>query len=198
MSQDQAIQIVQAMVAAFVAAAAVLLFCGRPWRRGVAVGAALGVGGGFWSGCLVLGPPPHWPPKEALDRLLLIVLPAVLAVEVAAAFIRRPRLLIGVLRVVAAAGAGRILLHNSVYITDSFGPGTATWTPGIAAAILAGLGAALATAWSLLVVLMTRSPGRTVPISLAVTCAGAGLVAMLSGYASGGMVTLTLAAALAG
>src|SRR5205807_1665424 len=78
--------------------------------------------------------------------------------------------------------------------------------------VLAGLAAALAGVWAALVALARRTPfpspapsgadrvtgGRSVPLVLAVACAGAALTVALSGYATGGLLGLPLAAALTG
>lgn len=45
---------------------------------------------------------------------------------------------------------------------------------------------------------MHRTPGSWLPLCLAISCAGAGLTVMLSGYASGGQLGLPPAAALCG
>jgi hypothetical protein len=201
MSQEQLVAMAEGVVAAFAAAAAVLLLCGWPWRwRGgtlVSVGAVVGLGLGFYAGCYLACPPPRFPPREAQDRFLVVLFPAVLAVELWAALFHRPPWLIWLLRAVVAACSARVLLHDSSYLTDLSGPGTAEWTPAEAFLRLAILAAALLAVWALLGGLMSRVRGRSVPLALALTCGGAALVVMLSGYA-GGMLGLPLAAALAG
>lgn len=183
--------------AALVAAAAQLLFGFRRgqnlvWRG---AGSVLAVGLGMLAGCACLGVRPHWPPREDQDRLLLILLPAVMTVEMAAAgmgrWVRVPRLAI-------AATAAWILLFGSVYLADLAGPGTREWTTARAACILAGLAAALAGEWAALTALVRREGGRSVILCLALTCAGAGVSVMLSGYASGGLLGFPLSAALVG
>jgi len=202
MPEDMPIVMAEAIAAAFAAAAVAMLLCGWPWRLPrpalVTVGTVVGIGIGFYAGCLLLRPFPHWPPRDDQGRLLLVLFPAVLAVEVLAAFVRRPRSLVWLLRAVVAASAARILLHDSIYLKDLSGPGTAEWTPTVQAATLACLAIALAIVWTLLEVLMVRVPGRSVPLALAITTAGAAIVVMLSGYASGGLLGLILATALAG
>ena len=64
--------------------------------------------------------------------------------------------------------------------------------------IPAALAAALAVVWIALVVLERRTQGCSVPLALALACAGASATVMLSGYATGGQLGLPLAAALAG
>jgi hypothetical protein len=164
----------------------------------VAAGGVLGVGFGFVVGCGVLGQWPHWPPSGDRDRLLAVVWLAVIAVELAAVFPRVPRWLVWLGRLALAGGAARVLLDGTTYLTDLIGPGSREWSPAQAGLILGGLGAALAAVWALLVLLAQRTPGRSTPSALALTCAGAGMTIMLSGYTTGGQVGLVLAGALAG
>src|SRR5262245_26027521 len=105
--------ILGALAAAAVTAAAALLLGGWPWRKPrpawAAAGGVLGVGLGFVVGCWLLGLRPHWPPGEDLDRLLLILFPAVVGVELVGAFLGRLRWLVWPLRAVVVAAAARVL-----------------------------------------------------------------------------------------
>jgi hypothetical protein len=194
--------ILEALAAAAVTAAAVLLLCGWPWRSPrptrVSVGCVLGVGLGFYAGCGWLGLRPHWPPREDQDRLLLLLFPALLGVELLAALSGRLRWLEWLPRLVVVVAAARVLLHDSTYLADLSGPDTREWTPAQTWLILGGLAAALAGVWALLALLSRRAPGRSVPLAVALACAGAAVTVMLSGYASGGQMGLPLAAALVG
>jgi hypothetical protein len=201
MSQEQLVAMAEGVAAAFAAAAAVLLICGWPWRRPgralASAGVVVGTGLGFYAGYLLTCPPPRFPPREAQDRFLVVLFPAVLAVEFWTALYHRARWLVWLLRAVLAACSARVLVHASSYLTDLSGPGTAEWTPAEAFLKLGCSSAALLSVWALVGGLMPRAPGRSVPLALALTCGGAALVVMLSGYA-GGMLGLPLAAALAG
>jgi hypothetical protein len=194
--------IVKSSSTAAVLAVLAVLLAGWPWRRPragwVAAGGALGVAAGALAGAWSLGLVPHFPPREDLDRLLLVLLPAAVGVEVAAAVLRRMRWLAWSLRFAVAAAAAPVLLHGSVYLTDSAGPGTREWPPGPACLMLGGLAAALAAAWALLDRLASRGAGRAVLLNLALATAGAGVTLTLSGYASGGQLGFPLAAGLAG
>jgi hypothetical protein len=101
----------EALAAAALTAAAV---CAWPWRRPRAArasaGGVLGVGLGFFAGCWWLGLRLHWPPREDMDRFLLLLFPAVIGVELLAAFLGRFRWLVWLPRLVIAAAAARILL----------------------------------------------------------------------------------------
>jgi len=194
--------IVTAMGIAVAVSAVVLLICGWPWRVARPswrdAGWVMGVGAGFLLSCWVLGIRPHWPPREDQDRLLALVLPAVVVVELLAAFPRVPRWLIWPLRSAIAAGGAGVLLYGSSYLSDLAGPGTREWSLAQAWLILGGLAAALAAVWVLLAMLARRAPGLSHAVCLSGTSAGAALTVMLSGYASGGQVGLPLAAALLG
>jgi len=196
------VRILVAMAAAALIAAAALLLCAWPWRSPrparAQVGSVLGVGLGFVAGCWWLGWRPHWPPGEDQDRLLLVLLPALVLVELVGAARGGLRRLAWPLRLVVAAGAARVLLHDSIYLTDLPGPVAREWTPEQTWLILGGLGAALAVVWTALALLVRRAPGRSVPLAVALSCAGAAVTIMLSGSASGGQLGLPLAAAVAG
>src|SRR5262245_30337970 len=116
----------QTVILAGAAAAALFLLSGWIGRKVsskvVTVAAVLGVAVGFYVGCWWLfrstGDHAHWPPTEDRDRLLFLLLPAVIFVECAAALKPWFGWLFWVLRFVIAIGAGRVLLHQSVYLRD--------------------------------------------------------------------------------
>jgi hypothetical protein len=197
------IQMAQATGLAF-AASALLLGIFTWWGRRRATGPTwidagwvLGIGTGFYLGCWLLGLRPHWPPIEDMDRLLAIVVPAALGVETLSAFPKIPRWLIWTLRLVIAACLARVLLHGSIYLSDS-GPGTLAWSAATAWLILRLMEAALATSWVLLVLLAQRSSAVSTVVCLAIVSGGSAITIMLSAYASGGQAGLPLAAALLG
>jgi uncharacterized membrane protein len=140
----------------------------------------------------------HWPPKEALDRLMLILMPVALALELVAAFAGRFHWLAWLGRLAIAATAARILLHRIVYLTDFDPPDEKTWTTGQAWMILGGLAAALAVVWMAMVFLGRRTSGGSPAIAVACVVAGAALTAMLSGYATDPKFALALSAAIFG
>jgi hypothetical protein len=194
--------IVTAMTIALAVSAALVGTIGWPWRLRWSTltdaGWTLGIAAGFFLGCLVLGIRSHWPPRDDQDRLLVLVLPAVLAVELLAAFPKVNRWLVWPLRLAVVVGVSRILLHGTSYIMDLAGPGTREWSPARAWLIFLGLATLAGIVWSLLSVLARRAPGPSVPLSLAVVSAGAAVTIMLSGYATGGQIGLPLAAAIIG
>jgi hypothetical protein len=186
-------------IAAVVAGLAVLAF-GFPWRSPrparAGVGWVIGLGGAFYLACHhMTGVWPHWPPRDGAERLLIIVLPAALLVELLAALPLVPRWLAWALRLMVAASTAPVLLYNTIYLAST---GTPEWSSAEAAVILGGMAAALAAVWALLGLLLRLAPGRSVPFALSVVCAAAGAAIMLSGDFTDGRLGLPLAAALAG
>lgn len=175
-------------------AAVFFLAFSLPWKAPratlVAAGGALGIGIGFFVGCLVLGLDLHRLPGEATDRLFLILLPATVGAELIAAVVGQRRWLACIPRALVAAPAAWILLQGSVYLTDS-------WTPRERWLYLGGMAVALFAAWLALNRLAARSPSRAIPLALAITTGAAGITIMLSGYSTGGQMGVPLSAALA-
>jgi len=179
------------MAAAAVVAAAAFLFPGRfGGAERSSVRCLVGAAVGFYLGCGIVGIWPKWPPLEDRGRLLLVLFPSLIMIELLAALPRCPRWLGLLLRLAVAISAARILLHDSVYLME--------WTPAQQVSILGGLGLALWGVWAALNLLAKRIPGRSLPLALAVACAGAAVSIMLSGYATCGPVGLLLAAAIFG
>jgi hypothetical protein len=202
----------ESAVAAVVAA--VLVFgLGLPWSGNRTeikkVGWVLGIGLGFFAGCWLLSQDPsvplghdadwplgqrlRWPPAQDRDRLLFILLPAVMMVELLAALPRVRPTLAWVPRLVLAALAGRIMLHGSTNlggVDDS--SGIQPWQ------LLAGLAVTLAAVWILLATLARLWPSRALPVAVGMTCGAAGLAIMLSGSVTAGQLAFPLAAALLG
>ena len=121
------------------------------------LGWTMGIGVGFFVGCWVLGIRPHWLPREDLDRLLIVVLPAVVVVELMAVFPQTPRWLVWLFRLALVMSNGRVLLHGTSYLTDLTGPGTREWSPSLAWLILGGLAALEGAVWALLSLLAERA-----------------------------------------
>jgi hypothetical protein len=209
------IRMFEAMIAAAATAAVLSLLCAWPWRTVrpglAAAGSALGVGLGFYVGYWLLGLRPHWPPREDQDRFVFFLFPAIIVVELVAAFSGRFRWTLWLLRFAIALSAAPVLLYNSSYLTELAGPGTREWTPALTWLILGSMAAALVAVWLLLALLVrSTSPHalsakqqntagvNAVPLAVAVACAGAAVTIMLSGYASGGQVGLPLGAAVGG
>jgi hypothetical protein len=186
----------KAMTAAGVTCVVVFAACVGWMRPASAVrntaASVLGMIGALLVGGWILGLRPHWPPSDALDRLLFVVLPATMAIELLAAVPKMPRSAVWILRVCLAAGAGRILLHGSGYLKGS----VTGWTVEDIRVALVVSAVSLIVVWWLLVRLVERSPGVSVLLVLAQVIVTSGLALMLSGYATGGQAALPPAAGL--
>jgi len=90
--------------------------------------------------------------------------------------------------------AGRILLHGSVYLS---GPAP-EWTLWQACGVLAVGAGLLIAVWAILTALFQRSPGGTIPLTLAMAIQSAGICVMLAGYIEGGAAALPVTASLLG
>ena len=152
----------------------------------------LGIGFGLYAGYHVLSWRLAWPPMNGLDRLLTVVLPAVLCIELVAEFLSVPRWLAWLSRLSLAAATSRILLHDSVYLTGTDG----RWTSSQTASVLLVCGALLAGLWSLLSWLSRRSPGVSIPFALGMATQCAGVTVMMAGYIKGGAAAFPLTATL--
>lgn len=150
----------------------------------------LGIGLGLVVGYYVLSFRLIWPPMNGLDRFLTIALPAVLTVELISGLHRVPRRIAWSLRLILSAGMPRILLHDSVYLSN--------WTLWQAVIALAVCGALLVGLWSLLSCLSKRCPGVSIPLALCLTIQCVGLTVMMAGYIKGGAAAFPLAATLLG
>jgi hypothetical protein len=196
------ILMLSAMAVAGMASAVILWICGWPWRAArptwVKTGWVLGVGVGSVLGCWLLGMWPHWPLRQDQDRLLGLVFPALMVIELLACYPGVPCWQIRLLRFTVVAGCAPVLLFGTTYLPDLVVSGSPEWSPARAWSILGGMAVALAGVWALLGRLARRAPGPSHQLYLAGTIAGAAVTVMLSGYASGGQIGLPLAAALLG
>ncbi len=174
----------------------IALLVGKSSRAAiVSAGAVLAVVSAVFAGLWVLDLLPNFPPREGLDRLLLIVLPAAVVAEVIATASGRAG---WVARSVVAALAVPVLLDGSVYVTDQSGPGSREWSPAKTWLVFAALTVVVMSVWVVMNRLAARTGGRTALWCVAGSSLGAGLVIMLSGYATGGQLGVPLAAGLGG
>lgn len=150
----------------------------------------VGFASGVAAGCGWLRLPGSWPPVSALDRFLVLLLPAVIAVEWGGAILRLSAGWLWGARWLLAATAPRVLLHGSVYLD--------AWTAWQSVSVYAGFAVLLIGLWLLLARLAERTPGAAVPLALALTIQGAGAAIMLAGYLRGGGAALAVGAALLG
>jgi len=182
------------------AVAAALMFVAMGGRRRPAsdlwlkIGTLAAVGGGAVVGYCVMSLRPAWPPANGLDRLLVVVLPAAWLLEMLVGFATLPRRAVWPLRFAWACAAGRVVLHNSIYLRG----GPDGWTVFEAAGIFVLGAAVLLIVWLPSARLAARPGGGTVPLAVAMSIAATGLVVMLGGYIKGGAASLPLAAAIVG
>ncbi len=152
----------------------------------------LAMGLGLAVGCDLLAMRWAWSPAKGLDRLLMIVVPMALGVELIAGIQRLPRWVTWFLRASLAAAIPRILLHGSVYLS---GAGH-HWTQREAGVVLVLGSVLLAGTWGLLIWLSQRSGGISIPFALGLTTLSAGMTVMLAGYLKGGATAFPLAATI--
>ncbi len=188
----------QAIIAAVIVSAACVLLTGwsyRPERLSQAkVAIIVGIALALCVGYRVLHLRLAWPPRNGLDRLLTIILPAVISIELITAVSRVSCALTWLFRLSLVAAVGRILLHASVYLGNS----NVAWSAGQAVGVFTLCGAVLAAVWGLLHWLYRRNPGASIPLCLALAILCAGLTVMLAGYVTGGAAALPLVAGLVG
>ena len=154
----------------------------------LAVGAGLALGGS------VLRLPISWPPASGLGRLLVLVLPVALGIELLSAYAAVPRWLAWCGRLALAMSSGPMLLHASVYVAGD----KPQWSAMQAASVHVLSGGLLTCVWAPLTWLSRRAGDVAIPLALAQTALCGGLAMMLSGYVSGGAAGLLVAGALTG
>jgi hypothetical protein len=152
-----------------------------------------------------------WPPANAINRFLTVILPASVIVELISglapvpAYSEARRLkeagLLSILAIGLRAGLfasiGRVLLHNSVYL-EVFSGIDATWSGWQLFVLLTVSAVLLMVMWLLLSRLEKRDGSGSVTASLALSIMTAGLAIMLSGYIKGGVAGFPIAASLMG
>lgn len=152
-----------------------------------------------------------WPPSNAINRFLTVILPTAFIVELisglapVSTFSEARRLkdagflsiLAMLLRVGLFASIGRVLLHNSVYLSTS--PGVERmWSATQIYVLLTGGALFLASSWWLLTSLAKRSGPDSVVASVSLSIMTAGISIMLAGYIKGGVAAFPFAASLMG
>jgi hypothetical protein len=167
---------------------------GTPAPQAAGVACSAGMAAGLAAGSYLLGLPLKWPPTSGLGRLLTIVLPATVCVELLSAFPSIPRWLAWCGRLAIALSAGRILLDGSVYLSGDH----REWSQWQAALVLLCSGGLLALTWALLVGLVQRRDGPSIVAALAEAVCCASLVILMSGYLAGGKAALPVVGAVAG
>ena len=186
----------KAMGAAAIASAVGGLAIVAAWRKGHAAwlhaACVLSVAVGLVVGYSLLALQLSWPPRNGLERFLLLITPAILGVELLAAIPALPRWGAWSLRVALALVLPRVLLHGSVYL----GGTERAWSGWQAFLVMTVGGLLLAGLWGLLTLSCRSLPGMFVPCALQASTLCAGLTVMMAGYIKGGAAALVWAAAL--
>jgi hypothetical protein len=194
----------KAFIAVVIASATVLPLFWMVTRKSewsLAVSCVLAVSVGLVIGYAVLQFSWTWPPANALNRFLLIILPATLFVELLTAAFNVgtfSRSLTVILRIILYACAGRVLLHDSVYLAGVSRDGANAWSLMQNLVTFGGGFAALTAVWSLLCRLSHRSDSCSITLSLAMAIVCTALTTMMAGYIRGGVAAIPLTAALTG
>lgn len=177
--------------------AAVIIWMAAWRERTAAATAVVAVAAGFALGEWLLAPRPSWPPADVVGRWLLLVMPAAAAVETLAA-VRGDHAWPWVLRMVVAALVAPILLQGTIYIADAGGAGSRQWSMTRIGFTYGFAAIGLLTGWTTIMAVADHRQGRAVTFALALIVVAAGLAIVMSGYATGGLVGVPLAAALLG
>ena len=208
-------QYTMALLAAFAVSFIAVAGAWRVFRlrthRLVNVIEVFGITAGLIAGYRVLQFELVWPPANAINRFLTIVLPAAVIVELISGLgpiatnseARRLKdtgllsFFVLILRVGLFASIGRILLHNSVYLGVS--PSIAGTWPGWQMFMLLTASAVLLTfTWVVLASLAKRDAPSSVVASLSLSIMTAGISIMLAGYIKGGVAAFPIAASVLG
>jgi len=180
------------VVAAFASGVCVVVLNRYRPRRMVVRGDALclcSVLAGAILGHAVLDLWPHWPPANALDRFLVIGLPATVMLLLCNGSLRESYSVHILVYTLFALGLVRLLLHRSIYLQ-----GNAAAT----VALVAGSASLLILVNRLLMRQWLRTRRASIPFALAATLFAAGLLVAMAGYIKGGTVALPWSAAVAG
>ncbi|WP_437204334.1 hypothetical protein [Planctomicrobium sp. SH664] len=156
----------------------------------------VGLALGLIAGLIWMSFRPHWPPREDQDRLALLLLPGLLLLELLAGLTSSHQWLGHVLRLGFSVVTLPVLLWGSVYVPATFSGSSTSWPEFIG--LLTAAAAALAAVWFGLLWSNAKSGGRGNVLLVSVVLVAAGLMVMLSGYASGGVLAFPLSGTIAG
>ncbi len=214
------IEYLKAVLAAIVASTAILLAVRvLSWNRGRMMSETanvLAMASGAFAGYLTLNFSWPWPPANALDRFLTIVLPAILIIELIAAIngdcsatdstasdphnrglaSRSIHVLLWITRCFLCCGIGRILMHGSIYLDASNRSTREAWLIHNMSGILLFSSLLLMVMWFALMQLAARGVSSGIVLSLSLSLICAGCATMMAGYIKGGAAALPLATGL--
>lgn len=182
------IAIAGAIVLALLVSGAIAGIAGRRGTLAAELGRVVAIGAGFYLGCGWLGIVPRWSIREDMDRLLILVMPAVLIVEIVGALPGTPRWLVRAGRLVVVGFGTPVLLRGSVYLSM-------TWTPSFAAFVFLAIAVVEAIGW---ILLARRGTDVSLSIAMAMIIGAASLSIALSGYLGAGEAGMVLSASVLG
>jgi hypothetical protein len=134
-----------------------------------------------------------WPPQEDQQRLLILLLPATIVIELFTAYLQRPWITF-LFRLVISALALPTLLYGTVYLSGT----TSGWTPTQTGIYFSLSGILLLSVW-MLIARISTTPEYMLPcLALFTISTISGLAAMLSGYLSGGLLGVPLSGSILG
>ena len=162
---------------------------------------------GLLTGYRILGFELRWPPVNALDRFLMIVLPAAMIVEFIGTvrvpddqhnfLFRFSSFCAATVRFAFIVSVGRVLWHDSVYLS-SVESNTNDWPPFIAFGVLLSGAALLYVALRSSMILAFRGVSASLTAGLVMSLLATGMVTMLAGYIKGGAAAMSLAGGICG
>lgn len=162
---------------------------------------------GLLTGYRILGFELRWPPVNALDRFLMIVLPAAMIVEFIGTvrvpdnqhnfLFRFSSFSAATVRFAFIVSVGRVLWHDSVYLS-SVESNTNDWPPFIAFGVLLSGAASLYVALRSSMILAFRGVSASLTAGLVMSLLATGMVTMLAGYIKGGAAAMPLAGGICG
>ncbi len=210
----------KAVLAAVVASTTILLlFRLRAWKQSRVIFETANVVAmtcGAFAGYFTLNFPWPWPPANALDRFLTIVLPAILTIEFVTAIAdnssaidsaasalnhrnhtkRTSCVLVWITRCLLCCVIGRILMHGSIYLDGLHSSTRERWLIQNLPCILLVSSLLLIGMWFALTQLAKRAASSGIVVSLGVCLICAGCTTMMAGYIKGGAAALPLATVL--
>lgn len=163
--------------------------------RAAAAGTVVAVAAGFGLGAWLLGPRPAWPPTDVVGRWLLAVVPAAAGIETLGAGRRGWP---WILRLALAAFIAPVLLFGTVYVSDAAGAGSRLWSGTRIGVTYGVVAAGLLAVWSTVLAVADHRQARPATLALGFIVFAAGIAVAVSGYATGGLLGVPLAAALMG
>jgi len=157
-----------------------------------------------------------WPPANALDRFLTIVLPAILIIELISGIdgdcsatdsaasnpnnlalaSRTTRVWLWIARCFLGCGIGRILMHGSIYLDASHCSTREAWLIQNMPGLLLISSLVLMAMWFALTQLAARRASNGIVMSLGLSLICAGCTIMMAGYIKGGAAALPVATVL--